>query len=525
MSAHHVYANGHEIASRSSDGQSNAMGDVCFTPPTPPATGVPIPYPNTVFGKDIRNGSRTVFIAGKEVALSNKSYFHKSIGDNGATKALKKGIVSGNIEGRAFFTSWSMNVKIEGEGVARDMDTVTHNHSNPANTALFPFLSRNFLGGHDCKKQERRINKACSDSEVKKSRKKKKLNKDDKPGHWSQEFCDGLNIPTNTPNKTHLRNELNSILDTAAEEMEAIKSGFWGYLSDAAIEGASKLAARTGAKIAAGAAAGAVVAGAPTLGVGAAPGAGIGGIIATIVSVGDAILTISRLPENIQNARAAEQLYKNAGEAFEKIGPLMNEKGELTATDKELSRITGDFQELLATLNPCIRARKCSLIPHKKQGDSADNVEPSKPSKTDRNKGVDRGCCTGQQGHHLIPQAAMKGVDCPGYKDSDAPVVCVEGGRGSGGSHERIHNNYDIALQQKAENKKVDGNGKMSLNEIIDVAAESHTETFPLSGCGKDCIKAQLEDYYGHLCPNAKANAVNQNGKTITDEEGQEDGI
>nr|WP_255356043.1 HNH/endonuclease VII fold toxin-2 domain-containing protein [Cellvibrio sp. pealriver] len=112
-------------------------------------------------------------------------------------------------------------------------------------------------------------------------------------------------------------------------------------------------------------------------------------------------------------------------------------------------------------------------------------------------------------------KAHNKGVDCPGYKDSDALVVCVEGGRGSGGSHERIHNNYDIALQQKAENKKVDANGKMSLNEIIDVAAESHTETFPLSGCGKDCIKAQLEDYYNGLCPNAKVNAVDQNGNPI----------
>ncbi len=166
--------------------------------------------------------------------------------------------------------------------------------------------------------------------------------------------------------------------------------------------------------------------------------------------------------------------------------------------------------------------QKRSLIPHKKQGDSANNIEPSKPSKTDRNKGVDRGCCTGQQGHHLIPQAAMKGVDCPGYKDSDAPVVCVEGGRGSGGSHERIHNKFDKALDKKLKDNAIDSNGKMSMTDAIDAAAESHTETFPLSGCGKDCIKAQLEDYYKGLCPDSKVNAVDQLGNTVRRENRRE---
>jgi hypothetical protein len=119
----------------------------------------------------------------------------------------------------------------------------------------------------------------------------------------------------------------------------------------------------------------------------------------------------------------------------------------------------------------------------------------------------------------------MKGVNCPGYKDSDAPVVCVEGGRGSGGSHERIHNKYDRALKKKLEKNMIDENGKMSIAEAIDLGAESHTETFPLSGCGKDCIKAQLEDYYNTLCPNAKVNAVDQNGKQVTDANEEKDDI
>jgi hypothetical protein len=169
----------------------------------------------------------------------------------------------------------------------------------------------------------------------------------------------------------------------------------------------------------------------------------------------------------------------------------------------------------MAAYIPTLRTDINKASSHTKNKESNDNVEPSKPSKTDRNKGVDRGCCTGQQGHHLIPQAAMKGVDCPGYKDSDAPVVCVEGGRGSGGSHERIHNKFDKALDKKLKDKAIDASGKMSMTDAIDAAAESHTETFPLSGCGKDCIKAQLEDYYGGLCPNAKVNAVDQLGNPV----------
>lgn len=128
---HHVYANAMEIASASSDGKSPmAFPDVCFSPPPPPATGVPVPYANTCYAKDITNGSTSVFIAGKCIAQEDKSYFSKSVGDSSATQTLNKGIVSANVDGAGYFTQWSTNVKVEGFGVARHLDMVTHNHSN-----------------------------------------------------------------------------------------------------------------------------------------------------------------------------------------------------------------------------------------------------------------------------------------------------------------------------------------------------------------------------------------------------------
>src|SRR5690606_37931104 len=87
LMATHVYANGNEIASKSASGSSrHAFPDVCHTaPPTasgPFPPGVPIPYPNTCHAADITNGSRTVFILGKEIALENHSYFSVSEGDD-----------------------------------------------------------------------------------------------------------------------------------------------------------------------------------------------------------------------------------------------------------------------------------------------------------------------------------------------------------------------------------------------------------------------------------------------------------
>ncbi len=138
-----VFANGREISCKAADGKAVcAFPDVCFTPPQTPATppGVPIPYPNTAFAKDTAKGSKNVKISAKEVMLRDKSHFKTSTGDE-AGSTPKKGILTGKIKGKAYFNSWSMNVKIEGQNVVRHLDLTTHNHgSYPGNSPVWPYL-------------------------------------------------------------------------------------------------------------------------------------------------------------------------------------------------------------------------------------------------------------------------------------------------------------------------------------------------------------------------------------------------
>jgi hypothetical protein len=131
-----VYANGRGVACKKSNGKSIcAFPDVCMSPPSPPAGPIPIPYPNTGMASDTTSGSKSVKINGAEVMLKNKSYFKKSTGDEAATKSFGMNVLSHQIQGKVYFASWSMDVKIEGENAVRHMDLTTHNHaSNPPGT-------------------------------------------------------------------------------------------------------------------------------------------------------------------------------------------------------------------------------------------------------------------------------------------------------------------------------------------------------------------------------------------------------
>lgn len=134
--ANKVFANGREVSCKAANGKSvAAFPDVCLSPPSPPAGPVPVPYPNTGYARDTSQGSKSVRITGQEVMLRNSSYFRRSTGDEAATRALGMGVVSHTITGKVYFTSWSMNVKIEGENAVRHLDLTTHNHASfPGNT-------------------------------------------------------------------------------------------------------------------------------------------------------------------------------------------------------------------------------------------------------------------------------------------------------------------------------------------------------------------------------------------------------
>jgi len=128
-----VFANGNEIACKSGDGKViAALPDVCLSPPSPPAGPIPVPYPDTSFSKDMKNGSKTVKIDSKEVMLKDKSFYKTSpLGNEAATKSLGAGVVSHVITGKTYFVAWSMDVKFEGKNVDRHIDLTTSNHASP----------------------------------------------------------------------------------------------------------------------------------------------------------------------------------------------------------------------------------------------------------------------------------------------------------------------------------------------------------------------------------------------------------
>ena len=160
-----VFANGMEISSKSMGGKSICqMPDVCFTPPQTPATppGVPIPYPNTGMASDTNDGSTSVKIQGEQIMLKDKSAFKKSMGDE-AGCAPKKGMINSKNTGKVFFMAWSMDVKVEGENVVRNLHMTTHNHgSGPNGPAPMVHTATTAMGKIDeCKADKKKIEEKC----------------------------------------------------------------------------------------------------------------------------------------------------------------------------------------------------------------------------------------------------------------------------------------------------------------------------------------------------------------------------
>jgi hypothetical protein len=138
-----VYANGDEIACKAGDGKVNASApDVCMSPPSPPAGPIPVPYMDSSFSKDMKNGSKTVKIKGKEVMLKDKSFYKTSpLGNEAATRSFGANVISHVITGKTYFIMWSMDVKFEGLNVDRHDDMTTSNHASP--TAGVPLPNKN----------------------------------------------------------------------------------------------------------------------------------------------------------------------------------------------------------------------------------------------------------------------------------------------------------------------------------------------------------------------------------------------
>ena len=157
-----VFANDLEIACKVADGVSSCA----FLTHAGQESGAKVPYANTANAKDTENGSKTVLIGGKQIIKKDVSYFKTSTGNEPSSG--RKGQWTGVKKGKAFFTSWSMNVMVEGENVCRHTDYMTHNHASVVgNTGDWIYIDKGYFGGHSCKKELAKVDKACGGTERK----------------------------------------------------------------------------------------------------------------------------------------------------------------------------------------------------------------------------------------------------------------------------------------------------------------------------------------------------------------------
>jgi hypothetical protein len=146
-----VFANGMAIAAKAGDGKLiAAFPDVCNSPPSPPAGPIPLPYPNTSFSKDLKDGAKSVKIGGKPAGLEGSHFKTSPLGDEAATKTFGGSLITHTTSGKAYFNAWSMDVKIEGKKTPRHLDLMTNNHASyPGSTPPFTEMEEMALEAMD----------------------------------------------------------------------------------------------------------------------------------------------------------------------------------------------------------------------------------------------------------------------------------------------------------------------------------------------------------------------------------------
>ena len=155
-----VYAEGMGLFHKGSGGRGVAPGDVCLTPPPPPAGPLPIPYVNMCSASDLDKGSSTVLVDGEPTALEDASNISTSTGNEAATQGGN--VVTHKTKGKAVFSMWSHTVKIEGKGVCRHGDPMGQNCATPPVGIIEPAAlvrvakSHGWNGKEPCKNRYKR---------------------------------------------------------------------------------------------------------------------------------------------------------------------------------------------------------------------------------------------------------------------------------------------------------------------------------------------------------------------------------
>lgn len=146
-------------------------------------------------------------------------------------------------------------------------------------------------------------------------------------------------------------------------------------------------------------------------------------------------------------------------------------------------------------------------------------------------------CCTpNTTGHHLIPDHSMQGV--PGWNKEtyeSAPCVCVQGRNQHQGNHGKMHGYQDYIEKCRV---KLFENGFLqpgkytpekpwSYADVKATALDAHAQVFKDSGCKRECLEAQLDQYHKPLInndestPMASAKASSQDWDQIRIDRGR----
>ncbi|WP_343641948.1 DUF4150 domain-containing protein [Roseateles sp.] len=124
-----ININGLTLCHKGSDGVTrNTLPDVCKTPDK----GLPLPYRNEAYSRDLVKGTTSVFADGHMSIAKYGSQFHKSIYDEAGSMG---GVASGTNKAEADWITHSFDVFFEGKPACRLTDKMFMNHRNTVNMA------------------------------------------------------------------------------------------------------------------------------------------------------------------------------------------------------------------------------------------------------------------------------------------------------------------------------------------------------------------------------------------------------
>lgn len=334
---------------------------------------------------------------------------------------------------------------------------------------------------------------------------------------WKDKHCGPALFTVNSVNLEERMKKLSEISDTMFADIQEYAEDLGlsiakERLKNYALAAGGRYAA-TGLCAAAGAAAGA-----PAAGVGAVPGAAVGGgvcaVAATVVNIASGLWNL------YSGARAVAQSWQKIDKMLDILSSVRNNAQvvlDAAQDPKALKTVQSELGEAMAAAadaSPCLKARKCYLVPYetkRKQGpDSMDQRGPGGIGMFDAGfarGGIadlsdSRGCCPGQTGHHLLPETMFK--NCAAYtksKHAAAPTVCAEGVNHSQGSHGKLHDALDDILRRHH------GKGEpLSMDQATDHAVKSMEDSEVGDHCKAQCLKDQLKRFYDTLpcTPEAK---------------------